>query len=280
MKKYHLITYLAVLAVTTMFLFSCGGGNKTTTATTVVVGFHFHTTLNGVPGEFNPGQGEQFYTDVAGRNEALLPPTQFYMTNIGIHLTNGAWQTFPGQVLLIRMQEREYVLGSIPLGSMDSIRFTVGLGNGLNSQSPSSFSTTSALDSVLSTNEQAAMWGSGMAGMANMASGYTFINFSGYDSTDHLPFSYQVGGYGDTVNIALGYAGGFNFVPPLYDGQVNLIHEYFDYGLLLHLAYPNLTNTNSTGSFYGTGQQQTNANYLLQFIPQVITWECTPPINC
>ncbi len=100
-------------------------------------------------------------------------------------------------------------------GLIDTVKYTVGLGNALNSQSPTSYSTTSATDSVISSLESPVMWGSGMAGMTGMASGYTFMNIQGRDSTDHLNINYELGGYGDTVNIVLVYPGGFSFLPVL-----------------------------------------------------------------
>jgi hypothetical protein len=159
------------------------------------------------------------------------------------------------------------------------VRFTVGLGNALNSQQPSAFSLSSPTDSVLATGSQAEalMYGSGMAGMSTMPSGYTFMNIQGYDSTDALPFSYQVGGYGDTVNVVLGYGGGFNFVPVLTGGGLNLIHIIADYGKLLQ-SIPTINSTNNNSTFYGPNP--TPSNTLLNNIKNMFRWECDPPINC
>jgi len=222
MKK-SIISSLAAAFIAILLISGCSKTNNTSSNSSVLVGFHFHTFIGGnlVDPFYYPSQG---FPDSNGRVEHLQV-AQFYVSNIAIHLygTN-TWIPISNDVIEKRIQNEIYPLGNITSAAMDSVRFTVGLGNILNSQIPSSFSVTSSTDSVLATGSQAEalMWGSGMAGMAGMASGYTFMNIQGYDSTDALPFSYQIGGYGDTVNVALGYQGGFNFVPVLTGGQLNL----------------------------------------------------------
>jgi hypothetical protein len=274
MKKYFFKTLLAVSTLVLALTFACKKQ-----VPDILVGFHFHTFIGGNlvdPVAFP----YQWFTDSASPTPRLLnlSTAQFYVSNIAVHLygTN-TWAPISNDVILKRINNEVYQLGNIPSAAMDSVKFTVGLGNALNSQSPSSFSYGSGLDSVLSTAENF-MWGTGTPGSAtNVASGYTFMYIVGYDSTDHLPFNYQIGGYGDTVNVALAYAGGFNFSPVLTGGQLNLIHIVADYGKLMEAIDP-FTSGNTSSTFYGTNAAP--SNLLLHYIQNMFRWECGPPINC
>jgi hypothetical protein len=269
--------YISILTLAALaFAMMMGSCSKTNSTTNVTVGFHFHSYID--TSVLDPaGYVYQAYRDGNGRLEHLNI-AQMYVSNIAVHMYKGAWQPLTGVVIMKRIDNEEYQLGQIPSGAMDSVKFTVGLGNALNSQPPSSYSASSPLDSVLAT-ETGPMWGSNMAGMATMAStsGYTFVNVQGYDSTDHLPFSYQIGGYGDTTNIVMAVPGGFNFNPILTNGGINYIHIYADYGKLLQAITPmNSGNTNS--AFYGPNPAP--ANTLLNSIKSIFGFECLPPINC
>jgi hypothetical protein len=245
---------------------------------TISVGFHFHTFIGGNLVDPVDYVYQAFQDSSTPPRTLHLSAAQFYFSNIAIHLVDSnRWIPLTNLVVIKRISNEIYPIGRIPSDVMDSVRFTVGIGNGLNSQMPSSFSTTSPFDSVLSSTEQAPMWGSGMAGMNGMASGYTFMNIIGYDSTNSLPFSYQIGGYGDTVNVVLSYSTGFNFVPILGGGELNLFHIVADYGKLLQVLNP-LTPTNTNSTFYGPAPAASNT--LLNNIKNMFRWECSPPINC
>lgn len=283
MKKLIILPFIATIILFTCMTSSCKKSTEAVKSTadtdsTVYVGFHFHTFIgtNLVDPVMFPSQ---WFTDSLNRL-LNLEVAQFYITNIAIHLYGtSTWIPISGDVVLKRINNEVYPLATIKSAEMDSVRFTVGLGNGLNSAAPSAYSTSSPLDSVLSTNEQTAMWGSGAVG-SSPTTGYTFMNIQGYDSTDHLPLSYQIGGFGDTVNIQLGYPSGFNFVPVLTGGQLNLIHIIADYGKLMQVLYP-FTNSNTNSTFYGPSPNNpVPAKTLWQNIQNMFRWECTPPINC
>jgi hypothetical protein len=272
-----LLIFAALILV--MSVSSCKKTNNSTSASQITVGFHFHSWIYGVA--LDPGlYASEAYPDSLGR-VLTLTTAQFYISNIAIHTTTGGWQQpQPGLIMLKRIDNETYTLGKIIPGLIDTVKYTVGIGYPQNTQTPSAFSTTSATDSVLSSTEAALMFGSAMAGMAGMPSGYTFMNIQGRDSTDHLPLSYQIGGYGDTVNIVLTYPGGFSFSPVLPGSEVNYIHQAIDYGTLLQIFNP-LNSNNTNSQFYGTNP--TPANLLLNAIKNnsnIIHWECTPPINC
>ena len=280
MKKY---ISSAVLILVAAFAFMTVSSCKKTTTTTnnnqITVGFHFHSWIGGVA--LDPFfYASQAYPDSLGRI-LNLTTAQFYISNIAIHTTTGGWQQpKPGLIMMKRIDNETYTLGTINAGLIDTVKYTLGVGFPDNTLSPSSFSASNPLDSVLSSTEASLMFGSGMAGMSSMPSGYTFMNIQGRDSTDHLPLNYQIGGYGDTVNIVLTYPGGFSFSPLLPGGQINYIHQAIDYGTLLQILNP-LNSGNNNSTFYGTNPNP--ANNILNALRQnnnIIHWECLPPINC
>ena len=110
--------------------------------------------------------------------------------------------------------------------------------------------------------------------MPGMASGYTFANVQGYDSIDHVAFSYQLGGYGDTAVVTMPYSAGFTLVADRPQ-VVQYIHIIADYGKLLQninlAAHP-------TGSFYSTQPANvTNAANVWSNIINIFRFECAVP---
>ena len=278
MKKNIFKALFFVGLVFTAMFFSCKKTPAPTASNQITVGFHFHSWIGGQA--LSPAlYASEAYPDSLGRI-LTLTTAQFYISNIAIHTTTGGWQQpQPGLILMKRIDNETYTLGSINPGLIDSVKYTVGIGYPLNTQPPSYFSTTSPTDSVLSSLESGLMFGSTMAGMNGMPSGYTFMNIQGRDSTDHLPLNYQIGGYGDTVNILLTFPGGFSFSPVLPGGEINYIHQAIDYGTLLKIFNP-LNSGNTNSQFWGSNP--TPANTILNNIKNsgCIHWECLPPINC
>jgi hypothetical protein len=265
MKK---ITFMIALAM--MVLISLTGCHKVdSTIPTAFLGLHMHTSID----SNQIGPGAPGYRDSLGRLESLSL-ADLYVTRVSLrNKSTQQWYTIPNSIILKRIDNDEYPIGNVPAGTYDAVQFTVGLGNALNSQGPSYYMSTSGLpaaDSVLSTTEQAVMWGSMMNGMS-ATSGYTFVNVQGYDSTDHTSFSYQIGGYGDTVQVIL--PGEFTLAanqPQI----VQYIHIIADYGKLLqniNLSIP----ANANSSFYGTSPA--TANSLLNNIIRMFRYECSTP---
>ena len=274
MKKITIYTFVTLSL--TALLFSSGCHQTNNSNPTALVGLHLHTYID--TNLVDPGvYATQYFLDSLGRLEDLTG-AQFYVSNIGFrNKSTQQWYTISNAVILKRIQNEEYPVGNVPAATYDAIRFTVGLGNTLNSQSPNAFSASAGYDTVLSTTEQAVMWGSGMTGMTGMASGYTFLNVQGYDSTDHIPFSYQIGGYGDTVNITLPYTAGFTLAAN-EPSIVQYIHVIADYGKLLQTVRP-INSTNNNSSFYGTTPN--TANSLWNNIIKMFRYECPVPNgNC
>lgn len=270
MKK--LIIY-PLIVITFAMMIMIGGCTKVNNGNPqALVGLHFHTYIdtNLVDPFLYPTQG---FADSLGRLEHLSS-AQFYVTNLSFrNKSSQVWYTIPGSVFLKRISNEVYPVGNIPAGTYDAIGFTIGLGNSLNSQSPSTFSTTTGADTVLSATEQSVMWGSAMAGMASMPSGYTFMNVIGYDSADHLPFSYQIGGYGDTAQITLPYPAGFT-IAANEPSVLQLVHVIADYGKLLQTIRP-MTPSNTNSTFYGPTPAP--ANSLLNNIVNMFRYECPVP---
>jgi len=254
-----------------LMLASCHKVNNTTPLATV--GLHMHTSIDTVQVDPAVGAG-QFYYDSAGRLESVTL-AQMYVTNISLRdKSTQQWYTVANSIILKRIQNELYPIGSVPASTYDAVRFTIGLGNTLNGRTPSWYSATTGADTVLSTVEQSVMWGSGTAGMAGMASGYTFLNVQGYDSTDHVAYSYQLGGYGDTVVVTLPYTAGFTLAAN--EPQITqYIHIIADYGQLLQ--HINL-GVHPNGSFYSTQPANvTNANNVWTNIINMFRYECPVP---
>ena len=260
---------IAILAI----VVSVGGCTKVNNSNpTALVGLHMHTSIDTV--QVDPLASNLFYTDSNGRLERLTL-AQMYITNVCFrNKASQQWYIISNSLMLKRIQNELYPIGNIPAGTYDAVRFTVGLGNGLNSALPSSYSPTSGPDTVLSVNEQAVMWLSNIAGMTGVASGYTFANVQGYDSTNHIAFSYQMGGYGDTAVITMPYAAGFTIVANRPQ-VVQYVHIIADYGKLMQNS--NFV-TAPVGSFYSTTPADvTNARNAWSNIIRIFSFECSVP---
>jgi hypothetical protein len=270
MKKVIIYPSMLMLSV---IMFLIGGCKQASNSTpNAFIGLHMHTSIDTV--QVDPALSDVYLYDSLGRFERLTL-AQMYVTNISLrNKSTQQWFTIANSIILKRIQNELYPIGNVPAGTYDAVRFTIGLGNTLNSAAPSSYSATSGVDTVLSTTEQSVMWGSGMAGMSGMPSGYTFLNVQGYDSTDHLPFSYQLGGYGDTVVVTLPYTAGFT-LSGSEPRVVQYIHIIADYGTLLQNI--NLA-THPNGSFYSTQPANVvNATNALNNIINMFRYECPVP---
>ncbi len=214
-----------------------------TTAQTGIFGLHIHTYVD--TNSFEPGLGSGEYTqefpDADGR-WINITRANIYVSNVGLHSkTSGNWYTIPGSILLKRLESEIYNIDTVPADTYDNVRFTIGVTSSLNSQSPSSFSTTSGADTVLSANENLMYAGSGK--------GYYYLYLTGnYDTssahngTKLVPFSYQL--YGDTLQVSPASASGsndFTILPVSSAPGPQLLHIIFDYGKLLKTT-PQISN--------------------------------------
>ena len=269
MKKSIIYSFIVAILMVSI-LTGCTKVNNT--GSTAYIGLHMHSAIDTT--QIDPGNSGVFLTDSNGRLESLSL-AQMYVTNISLrNKSTQQWVTVANSIFLKRIQSELYPVGNVPAGTYDAVRYTIGLGNALNSAVPSSYSATAGADTVLSTIEQAVMWGSNMTGMPGMASGYTFANVQGYDSIDHVAFSYQLGGYGDTAVVTMPYSAGFTLVADRPQ-VVQYIHIIADYGKLLQninlAAHP-------TGSFYSTQPANvTNAANVWSNIINIFRFECAVP---
>jgi hypothetical protein len=239
---------------------------------TAYIGLHMHTSIDTV--QVDPILSNVYLYDSLGRYERLTL-AQMYVTNISLRdKSSQQWYTVASSIILKRIQNELYPIGSVPAGTYDAIRFTIGLGNALNAKTPSWYTVATSPDTVLSTNEAAVMWGSMVAGVSGTPSGYTALNVQGYDSTDHVAFSYQLGGYGDTAVITLPYTAGFT-LSPNEPQVVQYIHVIADYGTLLqNINLP----MHPTGSFYSTNPTDvSNATNAWNNIINMFRYECPVP---
>lgn len=258
--KYSLLTIIVV-----MIMSGCHKVNNS--APTALLELHMHTSIDST--QLNPSTPNVFLPDSLGRLEELTT-AQFYLTNVSIrNSATQQWYTIPNSIIIKRIQNEQYIIGNVPAGTYDDIRFTVGLSNTLNSQAPSSYSSITGADTVLSTIEQNVMWGSGSTSL-----GYTFMYVKGYDSTDHVAFNYQLGGFGDTVQVTLPVQ---IFTLGANEPQIpQPIHIICDYGKLLQ----NINiSASPSGSFYGPNQNAATAVW--NNIIHMFRYECsTPNGNC
>jgi hypothetical protein len=243
------IIYPLILSMAALLFMATGCSKSSPSA---IVGFHFHTYIYDtvVDPFLYPVQA---FPDSLGRVEHL-GVAQFYVTNVAFrNKSTQQWYTIPGSIFLKRIQNEEYAIGNMPAGTYDDVSFTVGVGNALNSASPSAYN--GGADTVLSATEQAVMWGSGMPG-TNATTGYTFMN-----------------GYGDTVNVTLPFPGGFT-IAANQPNTLQLIHIIADYGKLLQAIRP-INPGNNNSSFYGPSPAP--AQNLWQNIINMFRYECTSP---
>jgi hypothetical protein len=251
-----------------LFFSSCHEPRKSNTPT-ALLGLHIHTFID--TNLVDPSNLNVYYPDSNGRVEKLNY-AQFYLTNVSLHsMSSGNWVLMPGSIMLKREENEEYVMGNVPADSYDDIRFTVGLDPSLNNANPSSYSTTSGADTVLSTNESLMYFGNGQ--------GYKFIALDGYvdtsaahNQTNPIHFSYAIGGNGDTVQVTMKQQA---FTLAAGVPGVQFIHIIADYGKLIQtIDMSNSANrVVSSPTAPPTGAAATIWNRILN----MFRYECTTP---
>ncbi|HWB63563.1 MAG TPA: MbnP family protein, partial [Chitinophagales bacterium] len=266
----NLSKVIFIAAIVALFIASgCKHDNNTGT-TMMPVGLHLHTYID--TNEVETDGNDVYFADANGRVERLNY-AQLYITTVSFHSTTKGWYTIPGSILLKRIEQEEYPIGSVPADDYDQVMFTVGLNNTLNGAAPSSYSTTGT-DSVLSTNENFMYLGSGQ--------GYKFLTLAGevdtsagQTGTNPIAFSYDIGGNGDTVMIMLPQE---SFTIAKGVPYTQYLHIVCDYGKVLQAI--DMTNTaNRTGTY--TGTQNNAARQIWNAIINMFRYECdTPDGDC
>jgi len=268
--KLNIQTILCV-AVTSLLIIA-GCKPEKSAGPTALMGLHLHTYIG--DSLVDPSNLNVYIPDSAGRVEKLSH-AQFYITNVSLHSSSG-WYVVPNSLILKREENEEYVIGNVPAGNYDDVRFTVGLSAALNSGTPAGYTSIIA-DSVLSTLESAMYFGTGL--------GYKFISVAGVvdttannSGTNVIPFSYDLGATGDTAVITLPTEA-FTLQPSAnVANNVQFIHIICDYGHLLQNV-PIVTNvaartvsTNGTVPQAGSIAAQIWNNLLSMF-----RYECSTP---
>ena len=270
-KKFIFITMAAIFFIT-------GCHKVEQTNPVALFGLHIHTSIG--DSQINPYSSlgeplyQQEYPDSNGRYE-YFTQANLYLSNISLHSTTKGWYTIPGSLILQRIESEIYVVGNVPADTYDNVRFTVGLGTTLNN---SAAATTAGPDTVLSvaSNNEGIMH----SGSAN---GYYFLSLMGFVDTsaahsnsNPIPFSYQLGGAGDTVQVSPQPASGtniFTLAPNIPGAQ--LVHLMVDYGKLLQ-SFP-ITAPTNVNSFTTPG----SAAPVWNLVPGIIRYECSVPNgNC
>ena len=258
---------LLILVLMLVILFGCRQPAAKTIAQKALFGLHLHTSIdtNQLATGLNPGEYSQEFQGPNGQ-WINITNANIYLTNVGLHsTTTGQWYTIPGSILLKRLENEEYSIDSVPVDTYDDIRFTVGLNSSLNSGAPSSYSTTSGPDTVLSNNESALYAGTG--------NGYYFVTLTGNIDTSALhnlnhpiPFTYQLAG--DTFQVSPPSASSgntFSIIPGVPGAQ--FVHIIIDYGKLLQ-SFPITAPVNI---------RTTTPTPMLDSIKTIFFYECSTP---
>jgi hypothetical protein len=163
-------------------IFAASGCKKTDTNSTSSSGMlmlHIHSNLDS--NEVDPGT---YYPAPSSTSQIQFSHAQFYMANIKLLTTAGAWVTVNG-VHLIKWGTEDYEIGNVPVGSYKTISFSVGLPSGINHTPTSSYPA----DSVLADQNPSMHF-------STTTEGYVFMLFDGTDSLDtstKTNFTYRIG---------------------------------------------------------------------------------------
>jgi len=194
-KKHTIL--LALFSAILAFTFSSCKKDKDVTPVTTANGtllFHMHTNADTVEVE----DYGMVYT-MSNNRKILVNRAQLYISNIQLVKLDGSVYPVAGTILLKKMEEEVYTIGTVPAGNYKSVRFDVGLGTATNGATPA------AADSTLN---QPVMW----FGVTAQPSGFIFLNFEGsIDTTaaangtvaDMQPFNYRIGTNSNLKTVAL-----------------------------------------------------------------------------
>jgi hypothetical protein len=221
MKKSRLHS-LSICLVSTVLLFSASCKKETAAPSPVVMGhfyFHLHSNINTTElDSTNP-----IALDANGR-QIKLTVAQCYISAIRLKKPDGNYQDLSGSIILKTIPNEEFLVGDVPTGNYTSVSFDIGLGNPVNSTSPSTYPATSIL-----APQNPSMW------FGSTSQGYMFMNVQGLVDTSasntgavNFPVSYQIGTSALLQSIQMP-----NQTFSVVAGQNNFIHLICDYGKLL-----------------------------------------------
>lgn len=169
------------------------GSNTTTTGvTTGRMMFHLHTYI----GNAEVDGYNIVYTDENGR-KILLQLAQFYVSDIQLVKPDGSTYDVPNTRLLKLLDVATYVVGDVPAGNYEAVRFKIGLDSITNKSLPQG-----SADSVILNHTE--MW----FGSSVLPDGYVFLHAKGLiDTTADAsgnatqPFEFKIGTNAHRVQV-------------------------------------------------------------------------------
>lgn len=229
---------IAIATLVSLSITSCS--KKKTTAATGTFYFHLHTNIDtnevdDVTALYPDGSGRHFGLSIA----------QFYVSGIVLHNVNGQTYTVPDAYILKDIDSEEYVIGTAPVGTYNSVTFNVGVDAASNATTPSSHAASTALGN-------SAMW------FGNTTQGYMFMKLQGFADTtvaqsgsNLVHFSYEIGSSANLkpVTMPTRGTGSYAMYAPyiLTSGNASFIHIICDYGKLLSVV--NFKTQDSTDTY-------------------------------
>jgi hypothetical protein len=173
------------------------------------------TDLGEVPGIFN--------TNNAGRDISITK-ADLYISEIQFIKLDGTIHSFSEKRILKTFSNVLYLLGEIPVGNYNTVKFKVGLDSTTNATNPSS-----SPDSVILNKPD--MW----FGSTVQPDGYVFMNVQGMIDTSsdlsgaHIPYNYKIGTNENYQSITVT---GINLT--IIKDQAQTAHMVADYNILFN----------------------------------------------
>jgi len=219
------ISRFMLICLCSIILFSCKKDDKDDDTTTPAadkgtVLLHLHnyideTDIGEFPGLSNPNN--------AGR-EIAISKADLYISDIQFVKLDGTSYGIAGKRILKTFDNVLYLVGEIPVGNYNTVRFKVGLDSTTNALDPSA----SADSAILNKPD---MW----FGNTAQPEGYVFMNVQGsIDTSANLsgttaPFVYKIG---TNVNYVLVTVPGINLT--IVKDQAQTAHMIADYNVLFN----------------------------------------------
>ena len=192
-----------------------------TTVDSGKVEFHIHTYV--ADSEID---GYNTIYQMANGRKLSLSLAQFYISEIELIRTDGTTYPLTGKILLKTLEQEEYELGNVPVGTYKAVRFKIGLDAATNV-------LPATANDVLNHSE---MW----FGSTAQPDGYTFLNAQGMiDTTTNAngtaaqmqPFDYRIGTSTHYVQVTLpDQTTPYNVTK----GNTEFVHLLFDYSQLFN----------------------------------------------
>ena len=255
MKK-RIDTKLIVLMVSAILVVLTSCHKTDTPAQTGTLKMHLHTNID----SFEVDSLGEFYAD-ANTRPIALKKAQFYISNIQVLSSSGAWKSVPGAFVLKRYEEEDYTLANVPAGNYTDVRFDIGLDSTTNATWPTLHSAGGADSSLTHTDMY----------FGSATQGYIFMYLTGnvdispaHDGSNIQSFSYKIGGASNHKTVTLTTE---NFT--VYPGLDHFVHLIADYGKLLQ----GIDMTNAANRNCDATTNPTTANTISNNFDKLIRYE-------